>query len=241
MPDLSGKVVLVTGASRGLGYQAALEAGRRGAHVVALARTVGGLEELDDEIRAAGAEATLVPLDVRDADGLDRLGAAIFERWGRLDGLIGNAGVLGTVTPLAHLDVKDFDQAFAVNVTANYRLIRAMDALLRQSAAGRAVFVSASVADAARPYWGLYAASKAALDTLVKSYATELSLSPATANLFRPGAMRTALRARAMPGEDPATLPHPSAVAPKLVDMLAPGFTATRSVYDQASGTLTAI
>jgi NAD(P)-dependent dehydrogenase (short-subunit alcohol dehydrogenase family) len=239
--DLSGKIVLVTGASRGIGYQAALEAARRGAHVVAVARTVGGLEDLDDEIKAAGSDATLVPLDLRDGDGIDRLGKAIFERWGRLDGLIGNAGVLGTITPLSHLDVKDFDQAFAVNVAANYRLLRAMDALLRQSAAGRAVFVSASVADAARPYWGLYAASKAALDTLVRSYATELSLSRATANIFRPGAMRTALRAKAMPGENPETLPHPSAVAPRLVDMLLPGFTATRSVYDQASGTITAL
>jgi len=241
MSQLSGKVVLVTGASRGIGYQAALEAGRRGAHVIALARTVGGLEELDDDIRAAGAEATLVPLDLRDGDGIDRLGAAIFERWGRLDGLVGNAGVLGTITPLSHLDVKDFDQAFAVNVAANYRLIRAMDALLRRSAAGRAVFVSSSAAQVARPYWGLYAATKAALETLVKSYAAELSPSPATANIFRPGAVRTAMRAKAMPGENPEMLPPPSAVAPRLVDMLAPDFTATRSVYDHESGALTAL
>ncbi len=241
MPQLSGRVVLVTGASRGIGYQAALEAGRRGAHVIALARTVGGLEELDDEIRATGAETTLVPLDLRDGDGIDRLGAAIFERWGRLDGLVGNAGVLGTITPLSHLDVKDFDQAFAVNVTANYRLIRAMDALLRQSSAGRAVFVSSAAAGSARPYWGLYAATKAALEALVKSYAAELSLSPVTANIFLPGKVRTAMRAKAMPGEDPQTLPHPSEVAPKLIDMVVPGFTATRSIYDHETGTLEAL
>ena len=144
MSDLTGKIVLVTGASRGIGYQAALEAARRGAHIVAVARTVGGLEDLDDEVKATGSEATLVPLDLRDGDGIDRLGKAIFDRWGKLDGLIGNAGVLGTITPLSHLDVKDFDQAFAVNVTANYRLIRSLDPLLRQSDAGRAVFVSSS-------------------------------------------------------------------------------------------------
>ena len=137
MSDLTGRIVLVTGASRGIGYQAALEAARRGAHVIAVARTVGGLEELDDEIAAAGGQATLVPLDLRDGDGIDRLGQSIFERWGRLDGLVGNAGVLGTITPLSHLDIKDFDQAFAVNVTANYRLIRSLVALLRQSDVGQ--------------------------------------------------------------------------------------------------------
>ncbi len=232
MSDLSGKIVLVTGASRGIGYQAALEAARRGAHVVAVARTVGGLEDLDDEIKAAGNDATLVPLDLRDGDGIDRLGKAIFERWGRLDGLIGNAGVLGTITPLSHLDVKDFDQAFAVNVAANYRLIRSVDALLRQSAAGRAVFVSSSSSHSARPFWGLYAATKAALETMVKSYAGELSTTQVKANVFWPGAVRTAMRAKAMPGENPDTLPHPREVAGKLVDMVAPAWTDTRVVYD---------
>src|SRR4051794_36717318 len=142
--DLDGKIVLVTGASRGIGYQAGLEAARRGAHVIAVARTVGGLEDLDDQIKALGGSTTLVPLDLRDGDGIDRLGQAIFERWGRLDGLIGNAGQLGVITPVAHLDVKDFDMAFSVNVTANYRLIRSLDLPLRQADAGRAVFVSAS-------------------------------------------------------------------------------------------------
>src|SRR5690606_18543513 len=175
MTSLNDKVVLVTGASRGIGYQAALEAARRGAHVIAVARTVGGLEDLDDAIKAVGGEATLVPLDLRDGDGIDRLGRAIFDRWGYLDGLVGNAGVLGTITPLSHLDVKDFDQAMAVNVTANYRLIRSMDLLLRKAPAARAVFVSSQSSQSAKPFWGLYAASKAALEAMVKSYAGELS------------------------------------------------------------------
>lgn len=232
MPELSGKVVLVTGASRGIGYQAALEAGRRGAHVIAVARTVGGLEDLDDAIRKAGSEATLVPLDLRDGDGIDRLGKAIFDRWGKLDGLVGNAGVLGTITPVSHLDVKDFDQALAVNVTANYRLIRSLDPLLRQAEAGRAVFVSSSSSHSARPFWGAYAATKAALEALVKSYAAELSTTQVKANIFWPGAVRTAMRAKAMPGENPDTLPHPSAIAPRLIDMIAPAWTETRVIFD---------
>lgn len=232
MSDLTGRIVLVTGASRGIGYQAALEAARRGAHIVAVARTVGGLEDLDDEVKAAGSETTLVPLDVRDGDGIDRLGKAIFDRWGKLDGLIGNAGVLGTITPLSHLDVKDFDQAFAVNVAANYRLIRSLDPLLRQSDAGRAVFVSSSSSHSARPFWGLYAATKAALETMVKSYASELNITPVKANVFWPGAVRTAMRAKAMPGENPDTLPHPREIVGKLVDMVTPAWTETRMIYD---------
>jgi len=232
MPELSGKVVLVTGASRGIGYQAALEAARRGAHIIAVARTVGGLEDLDDEIKAVGGDTTLVPLDLRDGDGIDRLGAAIFERWGHLDGLIGNAGVLGTITPVAHLDVKDFDQAFAVNVAANYRLIRSLDPLLRQAEAGRAVFLSSSSSHSARPFWGVYAASKAALEALVKSYAAELSTSPVKANVFWPGAVRTGMRAKAMPGENPDTLSHPREIVGKLIDMVSPAWTETRMIFD---------
>jgi NAD(P)-dependent dehydrogenase (short-subunit alcohol dehydrogenase family) len=238
MTDLDGKIVLVTGASRGIGYQAGLEAARRGAHVIAVARTIGGLEDLDDQIKALGGSTTLVPLDLRDGDGIDRLGAAIFERWGRLDGLVGNAGQLGVITPVAHLDVKDFDMAFGVNVTANYRLIRSLDLPLRQSAAGRAVFVSASSSHSARAYWGAYAASKAALETLVKSYASELSVSKVKANIFWPGAVRTAMRAKAMPGEDPDTLPNPADVAPSLIDMVMPAYTETGMIFDRESGKL---
>ncbi|MDP1730554.1 MAG: SDR family NAD(P)-dependent oxidoreductase [Devosia sp.] len=239
--DLSGKVVLVTGASRGIGYAAAREASRRGAHVIAIARTVGGLEELDDEIQTDGGSATLVPLDLKDGDGIDRLGAAIFERWGRLDGLIGNAALLGTLTPLAHVAPDEFEKVMAINVTANYRLLRSLDLLLRQSEAGRAVFVSSSSARSAKPYWGLYAASKAALEALVKSYASEVSVTNVKVNVFYPGAVRTAMRAKAMPGEDPETLPKPEAVAPKLVDMVSPAFAQTRMLYDFAKGELSAL
>jgi len=239
--DLSGKVVLVTGASRGIGYAAAREAGRRGAHVIAVARTVGGLEELDDEIQALGGATTLVPLDLKDADGIDRLGAAIYERWGHLDGLIGNAGLLGTLTPVPHIAPDEFDKVMAINVTANYRLLRSLDVLLRRAEAGRAVFVTSFSTGPSRPYWGLYAAGKAALEALVTSYAGEVANTALKVNLFDPGVVRTALRAKAMPGEDPETLTRPEAVAPRLVDMVTPGFTATRSLFDFPTGTLAAL
>jgi NAD(P)-dependent dehydrogenase (short-subunit alcohol dehydrogenase family) len=239
--QLAGMVVLVTGASRGIGYFAAKEAARRGAHVVAVARTVGGLEELDDEIQELGASTTLVPLDLRDGDAIDRLGAAIFERWGVLDGLIGNAADLGTLSPVPHLAPKEFDKVFAINVTANFRLLRSMDLLLRQAVAGRAVFVSASSARSARPYWGLYAASKAALDAMIKSYAGEMATSKVRANVFYPGAVRTAMRAKAMPGENPEKLPPPDTVAPQLVDMIAPDYDENGKLFNFETGTLTGI
>lgn len=239
---LSDKIVLVTGASRGIGYQAALEAAKRGAHVIAVARTVGGLEDLDDEIQEAGSSATLVPLDLRDSDGIDRLGLAIFERWGRLDGLVANAAMLGGLRPLAHFEPKDFDKVMSLNVTANYRLIRSLDLLLRQSEAGRAVFVSSGSAQSARPFWGPYAASKAALEALVKSYASETAgASNVRTNLFHPGPVRTAMRAQAVPGEDPETLPRPVVVAPKLIDMIEPSFTQNRSLYTFETQALTAL
>ncbi|MDB5560767.1 MAG: family NAD(P)-dependent oxidoreductase [Hyphomicrobiales bacterium] len=239
--DLAGKVVLVSGASRGIGYAAAREAARRGAHVIAIARTIGGLEELDDEIKRTGSSATLVPLDLRDGDAIDRLGLAIFERWGKLDGLIANAGVLGVLSPLTHISPAEFEKTFAINVTANFRLLRSFDLLLQKSEAGRAVFVSSSSARSSRPYWGLYAASKAALDAMVKSYAGEMAPTTVRANIFYPGAVRTAMRALAMPGEDPDTLPRPAVIAPKLVDMVTPDFEATGSLYDMQTGTLTAL
>ncbi len=234
--ELAGKTVLVTGASRGIGYAAALEAARRGAHVIAVARTVGGLEELDDAIVALGGSTTLVPMDLRDGDAIDRLGAAIFERWGHLDGLIANAGQLGVLSPVAHIKPTDFDKVLAVNVTANYRLLRSLDLLLRQSEAGRAVFVSSSSARSARPFWGLYAASKAALDALVKSYAGEIAQTNVRANVFYPGAVRTAMRAKAMPGENPETLPQPTEIAPKLVDLLNPSLNEQGRLFDMATG-----
>ena len=234
--ELAGKVVLITGASRGIGYAAGIEAANRGAHVIAVARTVGGLEELDDAIQAIGGSTTLVPLDLRDGEAVDRLGAAIFERWGHLDGLVANAGQLGVLSPVAHIKPDDFDKVLAVNVTANYRLIRSLDVLLRQSEAGRAVFVSSGAARSARPFWGLYAASKAALDALVKSYAGEIATTTAQANVFYPGIVRTAMRAKAMPGEDPNTLPTPAEVAPRLIDMLSPSLTENGRLFDVGTG-----
>lgn len=222
--SLKDKVVLVTGASRGIGYATALEAGRRGAHVIAVARTVGGLEELDDEIQALGGATTLVPLDITDGEGIDRLGKAIFDRWGHLDGLIGNAGMLGVLSPVPHLEPKEFDKVMAVNVTANFRLLRSMDLLLREADAGRAVFVTSSAATNCKPYWGIYSLTKAALNAMVKTYANEMVSTNVKANVFSPGPIRTAMRAKAMPGEDPNTLPMPADIAPMLVDMIAPDF-----------------
>lgn len=218
--ELAGKVVAVTGASRGIGFAVAVEAARRGAHIIAAARTVGGLEDLDDAVHAVGSSTTIVPLDLADLDAIDRLGAAIFERWGHLDALIGNAGLLGTIGPVAHLPPEEFEKVFKINVTANFRLIRSFDLLLRQSVAGRAVFISSSAAQSGKPYWGLYGASKAALDALVKSYAAEMANTSVRANIYYPAPTRTAMRAKAMPGEDPQTLPAADSIAPKIVDMV---------------------
>ena len=232
MGTLDGKVVLVTGASRGIGYAAALEAGRRGAHVIAVARTIGGLEELDDAIKALGSDTTLVPLDLRDFEAIDRLGKAIFDRWGHLDGLVGNAGIAGTLSPVGHIDPKDFTSALDLNVTANFRLIRSMDLLLRQAEAGRALFISSGIVAASVPYFATYTTSKMALDGLVRVYAAEMANTKVRVNTFNPGPLRTALRAKAMPGEDPKTLQPPSVVAPKIIDMISPEFTDNGMLFD---------
>ncbi|HEX9906584.1 MAG TPA: SDR family NAD(P)-dependent oxidoreductase, partial [Propylenella sp.] len=175
---LAGRIAVVTGASRGIGYFAAKGFAEAGAHVLAVARTVGGLEELDDEIKAAGGSATLVPLDLKDFAGIDRLGAAIHERWGRLDIFLANAGILGQLSPLGHIPPKVWDDVIAVNVTANWRLIRSLDPLLRQSDAGRALFISSGAARACRPFWGAYSVSKAALEALARTYAAEVAKTP---------------------------------------------------------------
>ena len=232
---LDGKVALVTGASRGLGRAIALVLANEGAHIVATARTQGGLEELDDEIRAAGSSATLVPIDIKDYPAIDRLGAAIFERWKKLDILIGNAGVLGAVTPMAHLEPKVFDDVMAVNVTANYRLIRSMDPLLRMAPHGRAIFVTSGAATSFTPFWGVYATSKAALEAIVKTYAAETATTTVRANLFSPGPTRTGMRAKAMPGEDPMTLPHPDQVAAQIMALCTQSCTDTGSVFRYAA------
>jgi NAD(P)-dependent dehydrogenase (short-subunit alcohol dehydrogenase family) len=235
---LARRIALVTGASRGIGRAVALELARNGAHVIAIARTQGALEELDDEIRALGGETTLAPCDMRDFDALDRLGRAIFERWGKLDILIANAGQLGAVSPLSHIDPSEWENVFAVNVTANYRLIRSLDALLRQSDAGRVVFISSGTANKAKldPYKGLYASSKAALDAISRVYAAETAT---TSNVkvmsVNPGKLRTRMRATLMPGEDPMTLPTPEEFAPKLLPLCLPSWTETGKVYDAAA------
>lgn len=229
---LDGRIALITGASRGIGRASAIALAKAGAHVILTARTVGGLEEADDEIKKIGGTATLVPMNLRDFDAIDRLGASIYERWGRLDALLGNAGVLGTLTPLAQLGPKVFQEVMEVNVTANWRLIRSMDPLLRQSDAGRVLFVSSGAAKKHTPYWGAYAVSKAALEMLALTYAAECVTSNIKVNLLNPGPMRTAMRAKAMPGEDPETLPSPDEIAPQVVEMLSPSFGQSETIVD---------
>ncbi len=234
-----GKVAVVTGASRGIGYALAEALGKEGAHVIALARTVGGLEELDDAIQAEGGSTTLVPLNVTDFPALDRLGAAIYKRWGRLDILVGNAGILGQLSPTGHIEPKTWDEVMAVNVTANWRLIRSMDPLLRASEAARGLFLTSSAAQACTPYWGAYAASKAALDVLVRTYAAETrNKSQIRVNLANPGPVRTAMRAKAMPGEDPETLPKPSEIVNDLLPLLETSFDDSGKLYDRPTGSL---
>jgi NAD(P)-dependent dehydrogenase (short-subunit alcohol dehydrogenase family) len=235
---LADRIALVTGASRGIGYALALALAQAGAHVVALARTVGGLEELDDAIRAGGESATLVPLDLKDYAGIDRLGVALNERYGRLDVLIGNAGILGPTSPLGHVEPNAWDEVIAVNVTANWRLIRSMDPLLQRSDAGRAVFLTSGAASNVRAYRGPYSVSKAALDALVRTYAAETASTSVRVNLFNPGPTRTRMRASLMPGEDPATLPRPEQVAEKVVELCLPGFNETGRLYDYRAGKL---
>jgi NAD(P)-dependent dehydrogenase (short-subunit alcohol dehydrogenase family) len=229
---LLDRIVVVTGASRGIGYVLARAIGTAGAHVVAVARTVGGLEELDDEIRAAGGATTLVPLDLTDGAAIDRLGGVLYERFGRLDGLVGNAGLLGPISPLGHVSPKDWERAMAVNVTANWRLIRSLDPLLRQSSAGRAVFVTSSAARRIRAYWGAYAVSKAALEALAVTWARETETTPIKVNLLNPGRLRTKMRAAAMPGEDPATLDTPDVLVPAVLRLLSPDLTESGRIWD---------
>ncbi|WP_048647737.1 SDR family NAD(P)-dependent oxidoreductase [Nitratireductor soli] len=231
-PNLQGRLALVTGASRGIGYFLAKELAAAGAHVIAVARTVGGLEELDDEIRAAGGDATLVPLDLTDMAGIDRIGAAIHERWGKLDVLVANAGILGVIAPLGHVEAKVFDKVMAINVTGTWRLIRTVDPLLRASDAGRAIVLSSGAAHSARAFWGPYAASKAAVEAMARSWADETKNMALRVNAVNPGATRTAMRALAMPGEDPATLPHPSEVAARILPLASPDLTETGLIFD---------
>ncbi len=220
---LAGRLALVTGASRGLGAAIARRFAAEGAELVLVARTVGGLEETDDAVRALGSHATLVPLDIADFAALDRLGGAIFERHKRLDILVANAGILGSLSPLGHIEPKEWQRVIDVNLTANWRLIRSLDPLLRASPAGRAIFVTSAAAQAPRAYWGAYAVAKAGLEQLVGIYASEVEQTALKVNLVDPGRLRTAMRAQAYPGEDPKTLPPPDSVTDLFVELAEPG------------------
>ena len=235
-PPLADRIALVTGASRGIGYATALALSKAGAHIVAVARTVGGLEELDDAIRAIGGSATLVPLDLKDSAGIDRLAPALHERFGRLDVLVGNAGILGPLSPLGHVQPNAWDEVMAVNVTANWRLIAAMDPLLKYSDAGRVVFLSSGVAALAIAYWGPYAVSKTALETLARTYAAETATTNVRVNVFAAGPVRTRMRAQAMPGEDPMTLETADKVAEKIVALCLPSMQESGRLYSYQKG-----
>ena len=235
---LASRIALVTGASRGLGYATARALAKAGAHVVAVARTQAGLEELDDDIRNDGGSATLVPLNLTDFDGIARLGAALHERHGKLDILVGDAGIAGPSSPLGHIELKPWNDVMAINVTSNFQLIRCMEPLLKASDAGRAVFITSAPAREASAYRGPYAASKAALETLARAWANETASTPIRINLFDPGLIRTKMRAIVFPGEDPLTLDTPEQAAELIVPMCAPDWTATGKLYDYKTRSL---
>ncbi len=234
----ANRIVLVTGASRGIGAATALAFGKAGAHVVAVARTTGGLEELDDQIRNAGGSTTLVPLDITDTGGIARLAEALDKRYGRLDVLVGNAAIVGDVSPLGHVQPKSWDSVLAINVSANWHLIRFLDPLLQKSDAGRVVFITSGAASSAKAYRGAYSISKAALDVLARTYAAETAATNIRVNLFNPGPTRTRMRAAVMPGEDPSKLPRPSQVAETILPLCQPSFTETGKLYDFPSRSL---
>jgi len=224
---LQGRTALVTGASRGIGAAVAKAFAAEGAHVILLARTVGGLEEVDDAIQAAGGKATLLPLDLAKADQIAAIGPTIAERFGRLDILVANAAILGALSPVAMSDPKIWENVFRVNVLANYHLIRTLDPLLRGSDAGRAIFVTSGAAHMHAPFWSAYASSKAALEKMAETYAEEVAYSPLRVNILDPGVVRTEMRAEAFPGEDPKTLPLPETIVETFIELASPQFSKT--------------
>ena len=233
---LAGRLALVTGASRGIGRAVSIAYAKAGAHVILLARTVGGLEEVDDEIRSAGGTATLLPLDLAKADKLDALGPTILQRWSKLDILVANAGVLGPLSPLGHITMDAWREVIDVNLTANWLLIRALDPLLKRSDAGRAIFVSSGAASAKNAYWGPYAVSKAGIEALAKTWANEVQSTPVRVNIVNPGPSRTTMRAKAFPGEKPETLKTPDDIAPLFVKLARADWTATGQIHDFKTG-----
>ncbi|MBF0247605.1 MAG: SDR family NAD(P)-dependent oxidoreductase [Alphaproteobacteria bacterium] len=220
---LEGRVALITGASRGIGRSVAKCFARQGAHLILTARTQGALEELDDELRSEGLEsATLVPCDLTDFGVIDKIGGAIYERFKKLDIVVGNAGILGTLAPIAHLDPKEWQRVMDINLTANWRLVRSLDPLLRASDAGRAIFVTSSVGHQARAFWGSYAVSKAGLEMVAGIYAQETRKTNVRVNLINPGGTRTAMRAEAMPGENPEDVKAPQAIDHLFLELASP-------------------
>lgn len=233
---LQGRVALVTGASRGIGRAAAIAYAEAGAHVVAMARTTGALEELDDAIRAVGGSATLVPADLADAGAIERLGPALLQRWGKLDIFLANAGILGPLSPLTHASPKEWTKVFDINVTANWRLLKSVEPALQASDAGRVIMLSSGAAHKCMAYWGPYSASKAALEAMARSYANETLTTPLRVMLVNPGPLRTRMRAEAMPGEDPQTLRTPEELAPHLVKLASPEWSETGKIFDFPQG-----
>ncbi|SFI11073.1 NADP-dependent 3-hydroxy acid dehydrogenase YdfG [Bosea sp. OK403] len=233
---LEGRVALVTGASRGIGRAAALAFARAGAHVVALARTTGALEELDDEILAFGGSTTLVLVDLADAAAIEKLGPALLERWGKLDILLANAGILGPLTPLTHASPKEWANVFDTNVTANWRLLKSVEPALQASDAARVILMSSGAAHKCLAYWGPYSISKAAVEAMARTYAAETVTTPLKVMLVNPGPLRTKMRAEAMPGEDPLTLRTPEELAPHLVEIASPAWSETGKIFDFPQG-----
>lgn len=221
--NLSGRLILITGATRGLGRAVAIAAAAAGAEIIITGRTIGALEEVDDEIKASGSSATIVELDMKDTAAMPRLAAAIAERWGRLDGFVANAAMLAALTPIGHLTPEAWDESVAVNLTGQWHMIRAFDPLLRAAPTGRAVLVTSGAAVGSRPFWGPYAATKAGLEALGRSWAGESEQTNLRINMINPGGTATKMRASAFPGEDPATLPQPKDIAPAFLMLLADG------------------